>query len=596
MLHYYISNIKSLLYRTRAAVENLRLYVKTLTIIAIIVFAAGRSSASEPPVKLKSSGQPTAQTAAEVTKGECAIVADITDLRGKYVTSRVELRRNSPESEVVQSVEVPKGQKEFRAPAGQYKAWVYAYYLEVPFLIDVVAVNASPKQPAYIAVELVEGNSDSMPLWKFDQDYDLALDRVELALGTNPSDAGSIPGTSRIPIKNVVFDKKGGWLKGELHCSSNYGHGSETVGQLVKRAEKTGLDFLAITDLNSMQACMDPEFKSSKVLLIPAMAWGDEKRGVALVYAPQTFPRVPKSFNEAQAICRLVQAQGGVFAAAHPLFPDAPWQWSLNELNAVEIWCREYNLVPPLPKERLDEELLLRKKGKLVYSIAKAAARKDLSANGQASHYWDCEMATGSHVAAIAGSRSASPNVPLGKPLTYVYAEEKSTAGVIAGLRLGRTYVSTGVEGPKLFFRADVRGDGTFDVPIIGGVVPLFVETSFEVGVEGALGKKVEVLLDGKPIITKKIEDNSFGLRFKQKPDVYSVYRIRVVEPATGREFAPLDVLAESSPIYAQEMYFGDPSKMRIRIKKNQLPPDALRTDPAPMHDTKGEIIPQKVF
>ena len=577
----------------------MRSLVSYVCLVSILPFLAGFAPKAKDSKTKPDAADPVAITStAKSGKGELHI--DVTNLVGTNLPARVDLYARGAKGQPLQQIDVPKGQITTPSAAGEYTAFVYVFQDEVPILVDAVDLSLKPGDTESIAVDLVEGNSPEMPLWRFDQDFDLALDRVEIALGTDPTNATSVPGEERFPIKSVVLDKKPGWFRGELHCSSTYGHGTESVAELIKRAEGMGLDFLAITDRNTMQASMDPAFKSNKLILIPAMEWGDEKRGVALVYCPFTMPRVPGSFNHAQAICRKVQAQGGVFAAASPLFSDAPWQWGLTNVNAVEIWCRDYRAVPPLGIDRLDEEYQEMVNGRLAYPIAVAAATGDLSANGQAGLFWDYELMGGMKAGAIGGSRSASPQTPLAKPVTYVYAEEKSLAGIIDGLRQGRTFVSNGLDGPQILFKADVKCDGKVDIPLPGGIIPLHVETQFEVFVQGAPGKKVQVLRNGKTILTKiieaKNEKEAFAVRFRQTPQQYSVYRVRVVEPAKTKGFGALDVIAQSSPIYAQAMYFGDPDKMWIKIKRNELTNEMLREDEAPMFQSREQITPDAVF
>ncbi|HQE84052.1 MAG TPA: hypothetical protein PLM14_13710, partial [Candidatus Hydrogenedentes bacterium] len=276
-------------------------------------------------------------------------------------------------------------------------------------------------------------------------------------------------GVERLPQQNTVLDTKAGWYKGELHARSSYGGGSESVGGLVKRAEKSGLDFLAITDLNTMEACKDPAFTSKSVVLIPAMEWGDSKRGYALIYGPQTEPERADTFAHAQALVRRVQMQGGIFAIAHPCFRDAPWQWGLQYVNAIEVWCRDWRSMPPVMLSDLDQDLQARGEkrlerdpktgrdipgkyieGKPLYPIAQAAATTHLAANAKAEIFWDAHLNSGLRVSPIGGSMSSAGNVPLGRPITYVFAYEKSVAGILTGLRQGRTFVSRGPDGPTV--------------------------------------------------------------------------------------------------------------------------------------------------
>lgn len=530
------------------------------------------------------------------------IEINLTNVIGHDLPGKVELRAKGQAKPEV--IEVPEGALSAKAPAGAFKAYVYIYTQGVPVLVDVKDITITTGNPAYLMVNVLEGTG-TRPLLDFDQDCDFALDSVETACGTNPADAASIPGRDTLPINDHVFAKKEGWYRGELHAHSNYGGGKQTVAELVRRAEQAGLDFLAIADRNTMKACSDPAFKSDKVALIPALEWGSDDMGVALIYAPRTFPPFVKSIPQAQALVDLVQAQDGFFAIAHPCFPTMPWQWGLGFVNGIEVWCRDWSGVPPVSTATLSEDSLERVKGKYIYSIAFAAAsaelplsmrlsKNPLSANDQASTFYDAELVRGLKAALIAGSNSSSPEVPIAHPVTYVYALEKSVRGIVNGLRRGRTFVSSSVDGPRLSFDADVLGDNEVDVSI-GGVIPLGVPTRFAVGVEGAKGQELQVLCNGHPLVSKEIEGDSFALHFEEVPRNYSVYRVRIIASAQEGALGPVDVLAMSSPIYAQQL---DIPSQKVDQYKKQHP---QKETPQPQIDLPrapgvGEIKPRWRF
>ncbi len=524
-------------------------------------------------------------------KGPIAI--SVVDVRDNPLAARVEFQGVG--RPVV--VEVPNGKLETTIPVGTYKAYVYAYEEGLPLLIGVHDVSVASGKPASVSESLLEGTSGKRLLREFDRDFDLAIDRVELAVGTDPADPTSIPGRSRLSFPEPVIAKKRNWYRGELHAQSKYGRGKESVRELVKRAEALGLDFLAICDPNTLAAAQDPEFKSSSVVLIPAMAWGDDKNGYALIYGPKTMPERAETVTQAQAVARLVQAQGGVFAAAHPCFPGMSWQWGVRYINAVEVWTREWNRVPPIQLAMLQDALQLRTRdGGLVHSIAAAANTGGLSANGQAALFWDYETLRGVKIAPIAGSMTGSPTVPMAEPVTYVMAEEKSVRGILDGIRAGRTYVSSSINGPNIAFEADAMRDNRVDVSM-GGAVPVGVETRFTAAVSNALGKKIEIIRNGRPMGTFIVGTNKgYVVEFTEKPEAYSVYRLRVGEPAGKDGYGPTRVLAMSSPIYAQDIIIltrgMTPNDVWLKvqdeqdIKSGDVPPPVYATG---ITESKGD-------
>ncbi|MBW7863859.1 MAG: CehA/McbA family metallohydrolase [Candidatus Hydrogenedens sp.] len=522
-----------------------------------------------------------------------ALYVMLRNVVGQALEGRVDLR--SLEGGATRTVEVAGGSWSGPQPQGEYRAYVHILEREVPVLAEIRDVTVRAGEETVLAVNLLEGASGAVPLRAFDSDGDLAIDRVELAAGTDPYNAASMPGRPELNWDTRVLRGGPQWFRGELHAYSEHGGGRETVAQLVARAERAGLDFLAIADRNTLAAARDPGFRSDRLALIPAMEWGADGQGVALVYGPLTEPDPPTTISAAQAECIRVQAQGGVWAVAHPCFPTKPWQWGLSYVNAVEVWFRDWRGTPPMSLNNLREEIKVRKDGALVHSIAAAAGMAGLdqvSANAQSSQFWDYELNRGLMASAIAGSGSGNKDLPLGRPVTYIHAAELSLPALLDGLRMGRTYVSCDLNGPQLGFCADVLGDGKVDVGM-GGVVPLNVETVFDAAVLNALGKKLQVLENGRPIRTVPINDNNTAIRFRRKPTTYSTYRLRVIGPADpkAKGFGPIEVYAVSSPIYAQDITQEllwrnpnlDPDKTWVRIQSEDVMEVELPENVPPM-------------
>jgi len=535
------------------------------------------------------------------TAGQGSIFVEVTDVLQRNLPGKIEVYPAGGGELSTHRLREGKVMTPF--PAGDYVVYVYVYDWDIPIMVDIHRAAITPGGTVTITTELSEG-SGSLALRSFDRDFDLVLDRVELAAKTDPFDPDSFPNAELIPFDTPVLSKEAGWYKGDFHVRSIHGGGKESVKELVARAEKSGLDFIAITDRNTMDACFDADFKSSKVVLIPALEWGTDDRGVALIYGPHTFPALTSDIRDDQGVCQRVQAQGGIFAIAHPCFPNAPWQRGLSYVNAIEIWCREYRAVPPVGLNAFVPEYERRIDGKLKYSISRAVSVPNLSANGQASMFWDYELVRGLKACPIAGSLSSSPDVPMGHPVTWVYAPEKSVRGILNGLRLGRTVVSTDPDGPFMVMTADVKRQkdhvvlsteqsqantsinerktratlGAADVGI-GGVVPLGLPVDFVVKVSNAKGMKLEILRNGWPILTKKIE-SAKGELFKivDNPSSYSVYRARIVRTPDEKGYGALDVTAMTGPIYAQNIVpiFADdenPFDIWVKIDNKNLEP-----------------------
>ena len=489
-------------------------------------------------------------------RGQGTLEVDISDVVGRPLDAKVKLVPESGAPPILLQIE--NGVGTTTLPSGIYTSYVYVYDRGIPYLIDFRKLDLAHNQTTYLPVVLLEGSAGARTLRDFDRDYDLAIDTVELKAGTDPTDAASVPGLTAYTWPSPVLNDEAGWYKGELQVHSTYGAGSQSVSELIRIAERMRLDFLAITDRNTLDAAFDPKFKSKSTVLIPAMEWGSDSKGVALVYAPRTFPHATDSNSEAQAISIRAQAQGGIFAIAHPCFPTSPWQWDLAYVNAIQGWCRDWRGPPPMSLQRITNVALLeRKDGKLLHSLANAAATPGHSANGQATLFWDMELRRGLKAGLIAGSNSSSPKVPMASPVTWVYAQEKSLRGILEGIRRGRTVVARDLNAPRVFFTADILNNGKVE-SMIGGVVPLRQPTRFIVDVEGGLGTRLEILRNGIPIRSTRVESDQLTYSFVLTPETYSAFRVRIVGESTEFGFDLLEMLTMTGAIYAQEIVVVD--------------------------------------
>ena len=459
-----------------------------------------------------------------------------------------------------QSSELPTGEGDVNANEGSYTAALYAYDRGVPILVHVELVTLSAGARSELKTVVLEGSAGNRPLSAFDRDFDLALDRAEIEAGTDPGNARSVPAEVVQEWPSPVLEKKGGWYRGELHAHSSYGPGTEKVADLVHRAESQGLDFLAIADPNTLAAAQDPAFTSKKVVLIPAMEWKHPQLGTALLYAPASLIPADVSWPEAQALALKIEAQGGIFAIAHPTQPGQVWQWGLDHFNAIEGWFGPWRGTAPIGLNSLSEELRGKnKKDEFMHPIAYAAATRFLSANGQAAVFYDVETTHGIHAALIGGSGSASKKQPLGRPLTYVWAREKSLNAILDGIRRGRTFVSAGPDAPFVEFSADIMADGSTDVAP-GGIIPINAKSRLTVGVAGAKGARLQIQYNGYPIRTRLIESDRLLYSIDEKPGATGAYRAVILAAPKEQGYGVSDVLATTSPIYAQS-YLIDETK-----------------------------------
>ena len=501
------------------------------------------------------------------SQSESPISIQLTNILGETLSGRIELRDDK--NTIVRSYIIPDGKLKSTVPAGNFKLYIFVIENEVPYGVYIKNVTIKENKPAKLNLELLEGSAPNESLSKFDIDGDLYISRVEIEQGTDPEDSSSVPGISLYEWPEQKLNTKMGWYRGELHAQSNYGRGKESVAKLIKRAESLRLDFLSIVDPNTLDSALDKDFESKSMVLIPGLEWGNDENGVALVYAPLFLPKKPETSSDMRTYTRLLQNQGALVFAGRPCFPLSVWNWTGVPVDGIQAWCMGWDAIPPIgitqvhERNRGAKKITIERKNKqgnletierIRYnrSIALAANSVGLSANGQAAKFWDLEMSKGIKLAMIGGSQTANPKVPMASPVTYVYAKEQSLDGILNGILNGRTYVSSGLNGPQIDWVADIKDDGYIDTTM-GGQIPIDTETRFYGRVRNAKGKKLVVLTNGVSLMSMNIPTDNWVFTLFQKPETYTVYRLRIVEEAkTGKKYSFNNVLAMTSPIYAE--------------------------------------------
>ncbi len=463
-----------------------------------------------------------------------------------------------------------KGRGTVEVRPGTYDMFVYVFpvkpiELGIPFLVhkQTVEIKAEDIVPALVTV--TEGIG-SRGLDQFDKDWDGTLDRVEIEAGTDPEDPASYPNAIPFPQNGQVINPEEGWYKGELNCQSTYSGGDLTVKQLIREAKARDLDFLAITDARTMQHCLDEDYKSDDVLLIPAYQWGES--GHAAVLAPKTYIERWENDGQVWFTIRQVTAQGGAFIIQHPCGPQSPWEWYVWGFHGVEVWQKTWRHYPASMSDIFGKGKYTRGRPIIPAEMASALVAGVGTVNAQALKFAEqfCSEREGVRpayrIASVGGSgRRVKTDGPLGEPTTFVYAKELSVPGIIDALRSGRSFVAASPDGPRVLFMGDADADGKFDA-MMGGMLPLNVPLRFRVLVEGAVKRgrnlKLKIIKNGLLFDVRRPPEGQkdpYQLEFEDTPLERSWYRVDVVEIVDDEKaragFGFERMLATTSPIYA---------------------------------------------
>lgn len=315
---------------------------------------------------------------------------------------------------------------------------------------------------------------------------------------------------------------------------------------MIELARAEGLDFVAITDHNTVkalpQAGEDPGF-----LILPGIevtvdegdfnvfglrGWHDWMEPIC------TGPiRVSLGgrYRTTTELMRRTAAEGLLNSINHPLLP--PWEWRDAETDLRYVHCLEVWNDPYWPDNGW--------------------------ANPKAVALWTAWLNAGYRITAVGGSdyhypprpEAGDPGERLGLPATYVCVEERSVAGLLEGLRRRRVFISV---GPKVEFRAEA-GDRSWgigdDLGEHSGEVRLITLVHLE-GDGQALARIVE---NGEVVAESHIRDGEWKWvhRVSVGPGHARWYRLDVVD-LDGRLLAltnPIFVGPRSAP---QLLRYGD--------------------------------------
>ncbi|MGA9351790.1 MAG: CehA/McbA family metallohydrolase [Anaerolineae bacterium] len=326
------------------------------------------------------------------------------------------------------------------------------------------------------------------------------------------------------------------WYRGDLQSHTHHSDASGSVADLTAAARARGLDFVAVTDHNTVSHWAHlAAAGGDDLLLIPgqeittyyghANAWG--------AHGWQEF-RCRDSATMARII-DAVHASGGLFSVNHPKDNGPAWEYS------------------PDPSGRASGR-------SLPFDCVEAWQGLWAANNHQSLDFWDSLLRRGRRVAAVGGSdKHVAPftgetsQYDLGTPTTWVYAGELSAAGILGGIQAGHVFISADPQGPELYLAADTDGDGVCEV-MMGDEVVIAAGRSVTLRAQVVGGRGLVLrIVSGEGVKSVPVESDEFTHRWQARPKGATFYRLELVEPGEGEVAhnpAALVRRALSNPIY----------------------------------------------
>jgi hypothetical protein len=373
---------------------------------------------------------------------------------------------------------------------------------------SLAASDSGPSGDVQLVVKI--GNSESFGYWsgpvtpgrwtfqlwaahiERDLEYTLLVDALSDPRNEPPVSPRGLP----MPHMDRILRRSPGWVAGELHTHTTASDGFVTPLELVDHARKAGLDFMAITDHNTIRAWTDLAGVED-VCIIPSLEI-TLPHGHCNLFGLQQWVDWRQAYRNRDACGILADArtQGALISVNHPFAPGYSWQFDIDTawFDCIEI-INYPNWWP-------------------------ASVEYNLMALG----LWTSMLNAGYRLTAVGGSDAFHmvPGTPFGRspyaealalPATYVYADELSGVAIQDGLRHGKVYISM---GPRIVFEVYANSNsytmGDF-IHNAGGDIELHIE------IEGApKGSTLRLVKNGQVISSHLEHRSSIHLRFVDTP------------------------------------------------------------------------------
>ncbi len=298
---------------------------------------------------------------------------------------------------------------------------------------------------------------------------------------------------------------QGAWISGDTHVHDDHSSdgsalrqgisqgmpGNNSVADQIGQAERTGLGFLPLTDHRTYDQMWDPLWTSDKLVLVPGEEANGSPHATVLGASDEIVdganPAGSAPYRHFQQSIWETHAMNGSWGTAHP--DDSEWDNGKPIANAsavgvdtVSVWNRDSD-----PDVEIDYAENRWNRG---YRFGVVGESDD--------HFKE--------LWAVAGP---------GMPTTWVFAPQPTERGIVAGLRSGRTSVSSGPGGSIVTLTADMDGDGVFEAvggdevtAVPGAKARLKVRVQNSAGatvlVSGAPGRRVAPIATFRPLVNDK--------------------------------------------------------------------------------------------
>lgn len=394
-------------------------------------------------------------------------------------------------------------------------------------------VSADEATPGYLAAPVQPGT------WRILLGlYQLAPEGCDYRVVITLEEAGGrgdqSPGEDGRAKEEVLNREKVGprWYRGDLHAHTWHSDGSAPLADLAAAARAQGLDFVAVTEHNTVSHLpLLSAHSAPDLLLIPGVeisTYHGHANVWPVDWPNDRFVEFRCQTDEQMAQVReAVRARGMLFSINHPKDDGPPWEFGdLFDPDCIEVWGAPWFI-----------------------------------SNYQSLAVWDEQLRAGKRVTAVGGSdKHQGPFTgelgwyEVGAPCTWVYADALSVEAISAGIRAGRVSISTGPSGPQIELTAkETNGEGW---AMMGDELrlPAGAGLHLRCRVQGGAGNLLRLISAHE---TREAEITADDFVYEGQVTVVdnTYWRAEVIEPPEvplDEEPAALMARALSNPIYVR--------------------------------------------
>ncbi len=316
------------------------------------------------------------------------------------------------------------------------------------------------------------------------------------------------------------------WYRGDLHAHTWHSDGSAPLEDLVAAARAQKLDFIAVTEHNTVSHLpLLQDHTTPELLLIPGVEI-TTYHGHANVWPADGFVEFRCWSDDQMAQVReAVRARGALFSVNHPKEGGPPWEFGdLFEPDCIEVWGTPWFV-----------------------------------SNYQSLAVWDAQLRQGKRITAVGGSdKHQGPFTgelgwyEIGTPCTWVFADALSVKAIVAGIRAGHVFISTGPAGPRLELTAEANGQQA----TMGDELrlPAGASLNLHCRVQGGVGNLLR-LVSAQETHEAEIISDDFAHECQVTVTGDTYWRAEVIElPEAPLDEEPAALMAQAlgNPIYVQ--------------------------------------------